>query len=134
MTRPSPTRMLFQAQASETVRLNARACRMPLMPSAGPSRAGLFHRLCLLWIVGAAARITILAIPPIIPLLHDELHLSETEVGLLIGLPIGLFALAAVPGSLLVARLGVRATMLIGLGLTTLASAARSASIDVLSL
>src|ERR1700726_1890690 len=107
---------------------------MPQSPSADSSRAGLVRLLALLWLGGVAARMPILAIPPVLPLIHDELHLSETEVGLLIGLPLGLFAAAAVPGSLLVARLGVRRTMLIGLTLTALASAARSASIDVLTL
>ncbi len=107
---------------------------MPLSSSPESSGAALLRRLALLWIVGAAARISILSVPPIIPLIHDELHLSETAVGLLNGLPLGLFAAAAVPGSLLVARLGVRATMLIGLAVTALASAARSASIDVLTL
>ncbi len=103
-------------------------------PSPHPSPAGLFRLLCLLWLVGVAARVAILAVPPVIPLLHDDLHLSETEVGLLIGLPLGLFAVAAVPGSLLVARIGERRTMLIGLVLTALASASRSASLDALSL
>jgi MFS transporter, CP family, cyanate transporter len=104
-------------------------------PSPDPLlRAELVRLLALLWIVGAAARIPILAIPPVLPLIHDDLHLSETQVGLLIGLPLGLFAVAAVPGSLLVARIGVRRTMLIGLVLTALASASRSASIDVLTL
>jgi MFS transporter, CP family, cyanate transporter len=104
---------------------------MPQLFPGEPSRAALFRLLILLWLAGAAARIAILAVPPIVPQLHHDLHLSETQVGLLIGLPIGLFAVAAVPGSLLVARLGVRGTMLIGLVLTTLASASRSASFDV---
>ena len=47
--------------------------------------------------------------PPVIPLVHDELHMSETQVGLLVGLPLALFALAAIPGSLLIARIGTRA-------------------------
>src|SRR6195256_4639650 len=96
---------------------------MPFSPDPPP--AGMFRLLSLLWLVGAAARIAILAVPPVVPLIHDDLHLSETEVGLLIGLPLGLFALAAVPGSLLVARIGMRRTTLIGLALTALASAGR---------
>jgi len=107
---------------------------MPPPPSSDPSPAGLFRLLCLLWLGGVAARVAILAVPPVIPLIHDDLHLSETQVGLLIGLPLGLFAVAAVPGSLLVARIGERRTMLIGLALTALASAGRSASIDALTL
>ena len=104
--------------------------RMPPPLSPDPPSTGLFRLLSLLWFVGVAARVSILAVPPIIPLIHDDLHLTETQVGLLIGLPLGLFAVAAVPGSLLVARIGMRRTMLIGLALTALASAGRSASLN----
>ena len=41
----------------------------------------------LLWIAGNGTRLTILAVPPLIPLIHGDLHMSETEVGLLAGLP-----------------------------------------------
>ena len=107
---------------------------MPQLPSPDQTRAELFRLLALLWLGGVAARMPILAIPPVIPRIHDDLHLSETAVGFLVGLPLGMFALAAVPGSLLVARLGERRTMLYGLLLTAVASAARSASIDALTL
>lgn len=107
---------------------------MPLSSPSDPSRAELGRLLALLWLVGCAARLPILAIPPVIPLIHDDLHLSETGVGLLMGLPLGLFAAAAVPGSLLVARLGGRRTMLIGLVITALAAASRGASVNALTL
>src|SRR5262252_2194532 len=113
---------------------HSRACRMPPSPFPDQSRAELFRLLALLWLGGLAARVPILAIPPVIPLIHDGLHLSETAVGFLVGLPLGMFALAAVPGSLFVARLGERRTMLYGLILTAVASAARAASIDALTL
>ena len=60
----------------------------------------------LLWIAGIGLRVTILAVPPLIRLIHDGLGLTETEVGILSGLPPVLFGLAAVPGSLLIARFG----------------------------
>ena len=108
---------------------------MPQLSSPDQTtRADLVRLLALLWLGGVAARLPILAIPPVIPLIHDDLHLSETEVGFLVGLPLGMFALAAVPGSLFVARLGVRRTMLYGVILTAVASALRSASIDALTL
>src|SRR5215472_609795 len=116
------------------MRRSIRACRMPQIPSPAQSWAELFRLLALLWLGGVAARMPILAIPPVVPLIRDDLHLSETAVGFLNGLPLGMFALAAVPGSLLVARLGVRRTMLYGLVLTAAASALRSASIDALTL
>jgi CP family cyanate transporter-like MFS transporter len=78
-----------------------------------------------------ATRITILAVPPVIPMIRDELQMTETEVGLLIGLPILTFALAAIPGSLLIARWGAVQTMAGGLALVALAGAARAAAPDI---
>src|SRR5215469_17130462 len=57
-----------------------------------------FILLTLLWLCGACLRLTILAVPPVVPLLHADLHLSETGLGWLSSLPPMLFALAAVPG------------------------------------
>src|SRR5262249_21561271 len=111
-----------------------RAGRMPQSSFAGRPGAELFRVLARLWLGAVGARLPILAIPPVIPLIHDDLHLSETAVGFLSGLPLGMFALAAVPGSLLVARFGERRTMLYGVLLTAGASAARSAAIDPLTL
>ena len=59
-------------------------------------------------------RMTLLVMPPVIPQLHDELHMSETQVGLLIGLPLAMLAVAAIPGSLLIERVG--ATLAVTLG------------------
>jgi MFS transporter, CP family, cyanate transporter len=73
--------------------------------------------LLLLWLGGVALRLTILAVPPVIPLIHDDLHLSETQVGILSGLPMVLFAGAAIAGSLLIARLGAQTALVIGLWL-----------------
>ncbi|HLN10272.1 MAG TPA: MFS transporter [Xanthobacteraceae bacterium] len=82
----------------------------------------------LLWLAGIGLRITILAVPPVIPLIHVELGLTETQVGVLTGLPPLLFALAAVPGSLLIARLGAVATAVIGLVVTGFGGALRGAA------
>jgi CP family cyanate transporter-like MFS transporter len=76
-------------------------------------------------------RLTVLAIPPVITLIKDDLRLSATEVGILTGLPVSLFALAAVLGSLLAARAGASRALLIGLLITATASALRSASSEV---
>jgi CP family cyanate transporter-like MFS transporter len=81
--------------------------------------------LLLLWLGGVALRLTILAVPPVIPLIHDDLHLSETEVGILSGLPMVLFAGAAIAGSLLIARLGALTALLIGLVLCAAGSVLR---------
>jgi MFS transporter, CP family, cyanate transporter len=109
------------------------------MPSAGNSADGLsFGRLLklifALWLAGAAMRMTILAMPPVIPLVHDELHMSETQVGLLVGLPLALFAIAAIPGSLLIARVGAGLAAIFGMVIAALAGGARGAAIDVWTL
>jgi len=88
----------------------------------------------LLWIAGIGLRVTILAVPPLIRLIHDDLHMSETEVGILSGLPIVLFVLAAVPGSLLIARLGATTTLVAGLLVTALGCALRGFAPDFLLL
>ena len=88
----------------------------------------------LLWVAGIGLRVTILAVPPLIRLIHDDLHMSETEVGILSGLPIVLFVLAAVPGSLLIARLGATTTLVAGLLVTALGCALRGFAPDFLLL
>jgi len=92
-----------------------------------PSRGYLLKCVALLWLAGVALRLTVLAVPPVIPQIHTDLHLSETQVGILTGLPQVLFACAAVAGSLLIARLGAARTLVIGLVLSALASALRGA-------
>jgi CP family cyanate transporter-like MFS transporter len=87
-----------------------------------------------LWLAGVAVRMTILAMPPVIPQVHDELHMSETQVGLLIGLPLALFAIAAVPGSLLIARIGSSLAVILGMVIAALAGGARAAAVDVATL
>ena len=79
-------------------------------------------------------RLTVLAIPPVVPLLHADLHLSETQIGWLASVPPMLFALAAVPGSLLVARFGVVTALVVGLLLNAIGSAARGAIPDIAAL
>jgi len=79
----------------------------------------------LLWLSGADLRMTLLAVPPVLPLIHDELHLDEKGVAALAGLPVLLFGLAAVPGSMLIARLGARRTLLVGLWVIGITSALR---------
>ncbi len=82
--------------------------------------------LLLLWLAGAALRLTILAVPPVVPLIHLDLHLTETQVGILTGLPMVLFAGAAIAGSLMIARLGALTALLIGLVVCAAGSMLRS--------
>ena len=84
--------------------------------------------VALLWLAGAGLRLTILAVPPLLPLIRSELHLSATAVGLLVSLPVLLFSLAALPGSLLIARLGIRRTLVGGLLIVAFGAALRGVS------
>ena len=59
-------------------------------------------------------RLTILAVPPVLALIISDLALSGTEVGILNAIPVSLFALVAVPGSLLIARVGAVRALVVG--------------------
>jgi MFS transporter, CP family, cyanate transporter len=93
-------------------------------PSA-QSLPSLLLPLLVLWLAGADLRVTVLAVPPVLPLIHRELALSERAIGALSGLPPLLFGLGAVPGSLLIAKLGAQRAAIAALLLVAAASAAR---------
>ena len=82
-------------------------------------------RLLLLWLGGIDLRLTMLAVPPLIPLIHRELHLDEKAVGALVSGPVLILAIASVPGSLLIAKIGVRGALLAGLGAVAIFGALR---------
>src|SRR6266478_6855790 len=82
----------------------------------------------LLWLSGNGLRLTILAVPPVIATIRDDLHLSATEVGLLGSIAPAMFAIAALVGSLLVQRLGVVAALAGSLALVAAGSALRGLS------
>lgn len=91
---------------------------------AAASKLG-WPRLGLLWLLGIDLRLTILAVPPVLPLIHRDLHLDEKLVAALTGLPVLLFGIAAVPGSLLIARIGARRAVIAGILLVAFGSALR---------
>ncbi len=99
---------------------------MPLRPG---SRA-----LFLLWSAAAALRVTMLSLPPLLPSIHRDLRLSETLVGALSALPVLLLAVAAVWGSLLVARVGARRALILGLCVVAAAGALRGLGTSTLVL
>ncbi len=88
-------------------------------------RSTPFGALVLLWLAGNGLRLTILAVPPILALIILDLHLSGTEVGVLNAIPVLLFALVAVPGSLLIARVGAVPALVMGLLIAAAGSALR---------
>src|SRR5262249_13649851 len=107
----------------QSVTPRRRSHRLPPRMSSLSARA--LAPLGLIWLSGLSLRVTILAVPPVLPMLRAELGLSGTEIGVLGSLPIVLFALAAVPGSLLVRWLGILATLVGGLAVVAVASALR---------
>jgi CP family cyanate transporter-like MFS transporter len=83
--------------------------------------------MALLWLGGFDLRVTLLAVPPLIPAIHRDLGLDEKGVSLLTGLPVLLLAVAAIPGSLLIARVGPRRALVAGLLAIALGAALRGA-------
>ncbi len=71
----------------------------------------------LLAFVGINLRAVILAVPPVLPLIQHDLHLSYTTTGLLTALPVLVLGLAAWLSGLVVERIGERASVSIGLAL-----------------
>jgi MFS transporter, CP family, cyanate transporter len=105
---------------------NAHPCGTTADILHGPRTSGTaLFGLVVLWLAGADLRITVLAVSPVLPLIHRDLALSERGIGALSGMPVLLFGLAAIPGSLLIARLGARQAAIAGLLLVAAASAAR---------
>jgi CP family cyanate transporter-like MFS transporter len=90
--------------------------------------------LILLWLSGAALRLTILVLAPLLPLIHRDLGLNETAIGILGSLPSLLFACAAIPGALLIARVGARRTLIAGLFVTAVGCALRGAAPGIVAL
>jgi CP family cyanate transporter-like MFS transporter len=82
-------------------------------------------RLILLWLAGIDLRITLLAIPPLLPLIHRDLGLDETGVAALLGLPVLLLAAAATLGSMLISRFDARRAVIFGMALVGASSALR---------
>ncbi|MBV8074196.1 MAG: MFS transporter [Candidatus Eremiobacteraeota bacterium] len=87
--------------------------------------------LGLLWLVGIDLRITLLAVPPVLPQIHHDLVLNEKAVGALTGLPVLLLGTAAIGGSLLIAHLGARRAIVVGLLLVAIGGALRGAGPNV---
>jgi CP family cyanate transporter-like MFS transporter len=85
---------------------------------------------CLLWTCGLCLRLTVLAVPPVISMIQRDLNLSGTEIGLLSGIPVVVFAIVATPGSIVIARMGVRGALLSGLFIAAAGTLLRTASSD----
>jgi CP family cyanate transporter-like MFS transporter len=99
-----------------------------MSPVPDAQREHAWRAVALLWLAGAGLRLTILAVPPVITLIRGDFGLNATQVGLLGSIPPALFAIAALLGSLLVARLGVNGAPAGGLAIVAVGSALRGLS------
>jgi CP family cyanate transporter-like MFS transporter len=84
-------------------------------------------RFVLFWLGGVDLRLTLLAVPPVLPLIHRQLGLSEFGVAALTNVPVLLLSVAAIPGSLAIARWGARGALIGALWLIAIAAALRGA-------
>jgi CP family cyanate transporter-like MFS transporter len=103
---------------------------------AGPVNAPrhFWAYLGLLWLMGIDLRLTVLAVPPVLTLIHRDLRLTEAGVGALTGLPVFLLAAAAILGSLLIARMSAVRAATLGLVVVAVGSALRGVGPSVVML
>ncbi len=78
-----------------------------------------------LWLAGTDLRLTLLAVPPVIPLIHRDLHLNESGIAALSNLPVLVLAASSMFGGFLTMRLGARAAVIVGLWVIALSGALR---------
>ncbi|QBD80189.1 MFS transporter [Ktedonosporobacter rubrisoli] len=82
--------------------------------------------LGLLVLIGINLRTALLAVPPLIPLLSHDLHLSYTETGLLTSLPTLVMGAVSLPIGFLIGKWGGRIMVSIGLLLVALGACSRA--------
>lgn len=85
--------------------------------------SGRLRLVGLIAMIGFQLRAPILGVPPVLPDVRDDLHLSFTAAGTLTALPVLCLGAAAVPGAVLVDRFGARRVIgaaTVGLGLAAL--------------
>ena len=78
--------------------------------------------IAVITLVGFNLRSVILGVPPVLPALRDDLHLSFTAAGSLTALPVLCLGAASIPGAVLVNRFG--ASSIVGAGTIGLGVAA----------
>jgi CP family cyanate transporter-like MFS transporter len=74
---------------------------------------------------GVYLRLTVLVAPPLAPLISEELSLNQTQLGALTTLPVLMLALGALPGSLVISRLGPTLALVLSLVVVAIASTSR---------
>ncbi|TGG93230.1 MFS transporter [Natronospirillum operosum] len=101
----------------------------------------MLHRLSLslrtillLWFSGLYLRLMLLVTAPLGPRMAEDLGLSATVMGMLTTLPVLMLASGAIAGAWVVARLGVRTTLIFALLLAVAGSIARAGTDGALTL
>jgi MFS transporter, CP family, cyanate transporter len=84
--------------------------------------------LALLWLAGLSLRITVLAVPPLLPQIRQAAGLNEAALSTLTTLPVLLMAVMAPVGSAVTSRLGPKGTLRIGLVVIAASAALRGSS------
>lgn len=79
----------------------------------------------LLWLTGMYLRLPMLAAPPLAGDMASTLQLNQLQQGMLTTLPLIMLALGAVPGSILIQRLGARQALVVSIITIALFSAGR---------
>jgi CP family cyanate transporter-like MFS transporter len=95
---------------------------------------GRLRVFVLLWLTGFSIRVTLLAVPPLLPRIAQDLQLTNTEVAALTTLPLLLFSVAATLGSGVVWLAGARRTVVAGLLLAGAAAALRGTASSTVAL
>ncbi len=83
------------------------------------------RRLVALWFVGASLRTTLLALPPLLPVIGKSYRLAPASLAALANLPVVLLALSAVAAGAVSAAMGAQRAVLVGLVLVAAGGAAR---------
>lgn len=89
------------------------------------TRSPAVLRGIVLWLAGTDLRLTLLAVPPVLPLIHRDLHLNESGIAALSNLPVLVLAVSSMFGGLLTMRLGARRAVIVGLWAIAISSALR---------
>lgn len=97
---------------------------MPTSNSQGPSPLLV---MILLWGSGLYLRMTVMVAPPLAPVIAEDLGLGQAATGSLTTLPILMLAVAAIPASFIISRIGARNTLAAALCLVAVTSTLRGA-------
>ena len=98
---------------------------MPKGKSETVSARVPYLMLAVLWLVGWTLRAHVLAAPPLATRISESFGLGEAAEGALTMLPVLAIAFAAIPAAWVIARFGIRASIVFGLLVMTAASIAR---------